>query len=113
MEVTESGKSSPPTQFNITGYDNLGGGGLLFPLSVTSIPDKAVWPCIQQWHLDVQKELPWKSMISISYVGSKGTHLTEQRDINQLQPVPAAENPFAAGQPLTDTVCAPVGNGTL
>ena len=78
-----------PTQFNITGYDNLGGGGLLFPLSVTSIPDKAIWPYMQQWHLDVQKELPWKSMIAISYVGSKGTHLTEQRDINQLQPVPA------------------------
>ncbi len=102
-----------PTQFNVTGYDNLGGGGLLFPLSVTSIPDKAIWPYIQQWHLDVQRELPWKSMIAISYVGAKGTHLTTQRDINQLQPVPSSENPFSAGEPLTATVCNPVGNGTL
>jgi len=29
-----------------------------FPLSVTSIPSKAIWPYVQQWHLDVQSELP-------------------------------------------------------
>ena len=58
------------------GYGNIGGGGLLFPLSVNSIPNKAIWPYVQQWNLNVQKELPSHVIVSVAYVGSKGTHLT-------------------------------------
>jgi hypothetical protein len=94
-----------PTQYNITGYTNIGGGGLLFPLAVTSIPSKAIWPYVQQWHLDIQKEIGWKTTLSVAYVGSKGTHLTTQRDINQLQPVPASQNPFTPGEPLSADIC--------
>src|SRR5207249_4720758 len=39
-----------------------------------------------------------------SYVGSKGTHLTQQRNLNQLLPV-SSGNPFAAGQPITSADC--------
>ena len=114
---TESLEGSAPfsmnaSQFNINGYGNIG-GGLLFPLSVTSIPDKAIWPYVQQWHLDVQKELPSHIVATVSYVGSKGTHLTQQRNINQLVPVSASNNPFAAGQPITDADCAALGTGQL
>src|SRR6266702_7976182 len=89
---TESLEGSAPyslnaSQFNINGYGNIGGGGLLFPLSVYSIPNKAIWPYVQQWHLDVQKELPSHFVATVSYVGSKGTHLTQQRNLNQLLPV--------------------------
>ena len=62
-----------PTQYNITGYDNVGGQGLLFPLSTTSIPDQAVWPYVQQWHLDVQRELVRNTVATLAYVGAKGT----------------------------------------
>jgi len=101
---TESLEGSAPfvltsSQFNVTGYSNIGGGGLLFPLSVTSIPIKAIWPYIQQWHLDVQRELPSHIVATISYVGSKGTHLTLLRNINQLHPFTGA-NPFTKGQPI-------------
>lgn len=94
-----------PTQYNIVGYQNIGGEGLIFPLNPVSIPSKAVWPMVQQWHLDYQHEF-WKNTVTtISYVGSKGTHLTLQRDINQLPVLPLDQNPFLPGQPLTQDNC--------
>lgn len=70
-----------------------------------SIPNKAVWPYIQQWHLDVQRELLRNTVASISYVGSKGTHLTRVRDLNQIPAVPLSQNPFGPGQALTQDIC--------
>jgi Carboxypeptidase regulatory-like domain/TonB-dependent Receptor Plug Domain len=94
-----------PTQFNVNGYNNVGGLGLLFPLSTISIPTQVIWPYVQQWHLDIQRELPKNTVATISYVGSKGTHLTLIHELNQLAPVPASENPFQPGQPITDDIC--------
>jgi len=127
---TESLEGSPPgaltsSQFNVVGYNNIGGGGLLFPLSVNSIPNRAIWPYMQQWNLNVQKELPAHIVMSVAYVGSKGTHLTLVDDSNQLLPVSAANNPYAAGTPIVAADCgnfvtnanglptsATLGNGT-
>ena len=108
---TESLENSPPvaltsTQANVVGYGNIGGGGLLFPLSVNSIPNKAIWPYVQQWNLNVQKELPSHVVLSVAYVGSKGTHLTLVSDSNQLLPVPAGSNPYPAGTPIIGADCA-------
>jgi hypothetical protein len=94
-----------PTQYNVAGYNNVGGLGLLFPLSTTSIPDRAVWPYVQQWHLDIQRDLVHNTVATLAYVGAKGTHLTLQHELNQLVPVPASENPFLPGQPVTDDIC--------
>ncbi|PYX62853.1 MAG: hypothetical protein DMG78_32625, partial [Acidobacteria bacterium] len=107
---TESLEGSAPfslnaSQFNINGYGNIGGGGLLFPLSVTSIPNKVIWPYVQQWHLDAQKEFPGNVVATVSYVGSKGTHLSQQRNFNQIQPVLASANPYlAARMPITPEI---------
>jgi len=94
-----------PTQYNITGYANVGQQGLLFPLSTTSIPDHAVWPYVQQWHLDIQRDLMRNTVATLAYVGAKGTHLTLQREYNQLALVPADQNPFLPGEPITDDIC--------
>jgi hypothetical protein len=95
-----------PTQYNIAGYTNIGGQGLLFPLSATSIPsDHAIWPYAQQWHVGVQRDLAHGFVATLSYVGSKGTHLTMLRDLNQLHTVPASKNPFKPGQPITSDIC--------
>ena len=51
-----------------------------------SHPDKAVWPYMQQWHLDVQREVAKNMVATVSYVGSKGTHLNRQYDLNQIYP---------------------------
>jgi hypothetical protein len=113
------GQTSPllqtQTQNLITGYTNVGGGALApaFPASFYSIPAQVVWPYMQQWHLDFQQEMPAHIVTTFSYVGSKGTHLGRQRDLNQLVPTPASENPFVPGQPITSAECDSVQNAGL
>jgi hypothetical protein len=77
---------------------------------VTSIPTKSVWPYVQQWSLSVQRELSKNTVATLGYVGSKGTHLTTELQVNQLVPALASNNPFgpgglAPGQPITTTLC--------
>jgi hypothetical protein len=110
---TESLEGSAPlvlteSQTNIIGYQNIGGGGAsvpFFPITtgsggIDSIPNKAVWPYMQQWNLNVQKELPSHIVLSVAYVGSKGTHLTLLSNANQLFPVAASANPYTKGEPI-------------
>jgi hypothetical protein len=76
-------------------------GGVTFPLNVASIPTKAVYSYTQQWSLSIQRSFNQNSLGSLAYVGTKGTHLTDVQDLNQLQPLSAALNPFPAHQPIT------------
>jgi hypothetical protein len=124
---TESLEGSAPlvlkaTQSNIVGYTNIGAGAgqvPLPPLSLVSIPAKAQWPYVQQWNLDVQRELPSHVVLSVAYVGSKGTHLTLQNDGNQLCPISGGNgcptgiaNPYTPGEAISvfDPVNNPTGN---
>ena len=98
------------TQYNIAGYTSVGGGGVIFPLGVTSIPTQAIWPYVQQWNVNIQRELATGTVMTVAYVGSKGTHLSLQRDINQLYPISPSQNPYAPGQAMTTADC---NNGTV
>ena len=80
-------------------------GRLGFPSRRHRIPTKAVWPYAQQWSFSVQRELPNVFVANAAYVGSKGTHLTIERQLNQLVPLPANENPFGPNEPLTLADC--------
>jgi hypothetical protein len=108
---TESLEGSAPlvltsSQNDIVGYGNIGaGGGLLFPLAPTSVPNKAVWPYMQQWNLNVQKELFSHIVVSLAYVGSKGTHLTLLNNANQIVPVSASANPYKVGEAIGTNDC--------
>jgi hypothetical protein len=79
--------------------------GSVFPLDVTEIPTKAIWPYAQQWSFGIERELPRQVVANFAYVGSKGTHLTIERQLNQLPPLPASENPFGPNEPLTLSDC--------
>ena len=87
--------------------------GSLYPINVAAIPTKAVWPTTQQWSLGVQREMPGAFIASLSYVGSKGTHLTLERNLNQLPALPLSQNPFGPNEPLTldDCTVPPAGVG--
>ena len=81
-----------------------------YPLNVTSIPTHSVWPYVQQWSFSVQQELTKDTIATLGYVGSKGTHLTTELQVNQLTPAAASDNPFgaggpAAGQAITTPIC--------
>ena len=83
---------------------------MVFPLGPTSIPTQAIWPYVQQWNLNIQREIMKETVMSVAYVGSKGTHLSLQRDINQLYPISPSQNPYPAGQAMTTADC---NNGTV
>ena len=117
---TESLENSPPLattvqQNNIIGPGNASGYAFIgtsqgapagqFPLSVVAIPTKAAWPYMQQWHFDIQHEVLPNTVATVSYVGSKGTHLNRQSDLNQLLPVPAADNPYQPGEAIGPNDC--------
>ncbi|HXY50307.1 MAG TPA: carboxypeptidase regulatory-like domain-containing protein [Terriglobales bacterium] len=112
---TESLENSPPlvktaTQNNIIGYQNIGSGFTpgtqpVFPLAVVSIPDQVTWPYMQQWHLDIQHQITKNMVTAVSYVGSKGTHLTTTSDRNQLHPLIAAQNPYKQGETFGSNQC--------
>lgn len=79
--------------------------GSAFPLNVTAIPTKAIWPYAQQWSFGIQRDLAHDIVGSVAYVGSKGTHLTLERNLNQLPDLPLSENPFGPTEPLTLADC--------
>ena len=94
-----------PTQYDVTGFANVGGQGLLFPLSTTAIPGQVIWPYVQQWHLDIQKDLFHNTVATLAYVGAKGTHLTLQHEFNELPLTPPSLNPYQPGQFITPNDC--------
>lgn len=108
---TEGLEGNPPgvltaTEYNISGYTNIGGSGLLFPLTAKSIGTQIYWPYVQQWNVSLQREIAHGTVATVAYVGNKGTHLVMQQDLNQLYPISQAQNPFLPGQPMTAANCS-------
>ncbi|HXH67054.1 MAG TPA: carboxypeptidase regulatory-like domain-containing protein [Candidatus Limnocylindrales bacterium] len=104
--LIQNGSVGVAEGYTQVGAASSGNPNIAAPLSPISIPDHVQWPYMQQWNFGVEHELPAHVLISVAYVGSKGTHLTRQLDLNQLTVVPAAENPFlASGSPITDSDC--------
>ena len=121
--------SAPPvmtmTALAPSAYDQIGKGGvgaglnlpdsqsLAYPLDVTSIPTKTTWPYVQQWSFSVQRQVTKDTLATVAYVGSKGTHLTAELQLNQLTPLDPTfvngifptGNPFPMGAPLTTATC--------
>jgi hypothetical protein len=99
-------QSAIPTDFNsddtiqTSGYTLVGAFGAQFPQSVVSIPQKQIWPYVQQWHFDIERELPARVVAIASYVGSKGTHLGRRRDLNQIPQFQQDQNPYGPHQPV-------------
>lgn len=90
--------------------------GLLTGMSsaVTFYDPNATAPRIQQWSLDVQRELPGSMNASVAYMGSHGSHLYYGTNIN-LNQLPTQY--LSLGSKLTSLVSNPffgvAGAGTL
>ena len=63
------------------------------PPSAQAIQRNLQTPYVQQWNLNIQKELGRRQVLEVAYVGSKGTKLYAGRDINQPPPSPSPYNP--------------------
>ena len=55
--------------------------------------------------MGVEQEISKNTTATLSYVGSRGTHLAIATQVNQLPPVAAANNPFGPGMPITAQFC--------
>jgi hypothetical protein len=110
---TESLENSPPLatvvqKIQIQGYTNINsatGTPEQFPLGVVAVPTKVQWPYMQQWHFDVQREVARNTVATVSYVASKGTHLTRESNLNQIFPTPLSQNPYKVGEAIGPNDC--------
>lgn len=83
-------------------------GNSLGPLSflgndVTYFERDRPTPGMQQWNLNIQRELPGSMLVDVAYAGSRGTHIVGYGyDLNQLDP-----QYLALGLALDDRVANP------
>jgi len=75
--------------------DNPGAGGAAsIPLVVTSQSKTFRNPEAWNWNFTVEREMFWKSILSVGYVGRRGLHLQRESDINQPTTAVRAANPL-------------------
>jgi len=83
--------SSTATIFN-TQLSNPGGGpGAILPASLTVYDPAYPTSSVNQYNFGVQRRLTKSVVADVSYVGTKGTHLSDTRNINQPFPEGAAQ----------------------
>jgi hypothetical protein len=120
MVVVNSALYFNPPYFNIRVFFP-GQNGLLtlanpFPLNLSYVPPASLSTLspnlttanIQAWNYTIQRELPSAGTLTVSYAGSKGTHLIYSRNINQPPPEPGdpstnAPNPAFGGIDYIDS----------
>jgi predicted heme/steroid binding protein len=91
---------NPPFQPNASvsfgTVDNPGGTGTNpVPLVVTTQSKAFKNPEAWAWNVTIERELFWKSLLSVGYVARRGLHLQRESDINQPTLAVRAANPGA------------------
>lgn len=89
---------NPPFQPNASvsfgNVDDPGGNGTnQVPLVVTTQSKAWKMPEAWAWNGIVERQLPWKTQLSVGYVGRRGVHLQRESDINQPTTAVVAANP--------------------
>jgi hypothetical protein len=85
------------------------------PASIRAIQPNFLTPYMQQWSLDVQHQLGTKTVFSVGYYGSKGTHLNGNTEYNDLPVRFAINSQCATGTAalqdpgVTTTACMVAG----
>ncbi|MBL8233926.1 MAG: carboxypeptidase regulatory-like domain-containing protein [Bryobacterales bacterium] len=97
---------------NLPPFADPSGGGTLAgepAPSLTVMASPLAAPYVQQWGIGVEHELARRSLIKISYVANKGTHLLRPLNLNNPEPRPAtnginvnAVRPFAGYGSITE-----------
>ena len=55
-------------------------------LPVQAQDPSAKTPYSEQWHASIQEQLPYSTLLTVAYVGTRGAHLDDLRDINAGSP---------------------------
>ena len=110
QDIAHSGSANPPYFLSVTvptatnaslsslilasGYPS----GILSPANLAnpnlfSVSRDYPMPAISQWNFSVERQLPLKSVLTVSYVGSSTSNLMGDVDLNAPPPGPGAVNP--------------------
>ncbi len=62
-------------------------------------------PYLNVYNLNIQRELPWDTVVMAGYAGSRGVHLLRSNDVNTAVPIVRADGSlfFPAGSPRQNT----------
>lgn len=63
------------------------------PATVTAVAENSDVPFVEQYNLEVERQLPWKLVGELGYVGTRGTRLEEGRNINRAY-LASPQNPI-------------------
>jgi hypothetical protein len=100
--LSPSGNPAAPKLTNNL-FPSYGTPGPINPASLTFIAviesPQPLNPYIQMWSLGGQRELARNTTLDLNYVGTKGTHLLNRRNIAQPLGIPAADLPFCQANP--------------
>ncbi|HEY0461322.1 MAG TPA: carboxypeptidase regulatory-like domain-containing protein [Pyrinomonadaceae bacterium] len=108
--------TNPPYQINftspsVTRLDNPAGAipGPPTVQSLRAFQTNFNTPYMQHWSLDVQRQVTSKTLVTIGYYGSKGTHLIGLTELNDLPVGLALNTPCVNAAGVTLTKCQPNG----
>jgi hypothetical protein len=86
-----TGTEQPPfflrPTFNFGNLDTVGGGSgdvALAPFTIVGADPAGYVPTVQNFSLQVQQKIPFNTVLSVGYVGSVSTHLSQRRNINAI-----------------------------
>ncbi|MBV8550958.1 MAG: carboxypeptidase regulatory-like domain-containing protein [Acidobacteriaceae bacterium] len=74
--------------------------GIAAPLTMTTLNPNLNPPESWNWNFTVERELFWKTLLSVAYVGHRGLHAWDVYDINQPQVGSVQANPGVATNAL-------------
>jgi hypothetical protein len=79
--------------------------GCAFANSIRPVQFDLENPYLNVYNLNVQRELPWQTVVTLGYAGSRGVHLLRSNDVNTAVPVMRADGTpfFPAGAPRQNT----------
>ena len=94
---SQFGANNPPYNQIVSIYNtsltNPGGAaGINYPPALSAVLSPWKFPSTQKWSLSVQREVLPDTTASIAYVGTKGTHLLGNYNLNQPDPNPLIQN---------------------
>src|SRR5262245_25876337 len=84
--VSTSSKAVPVNSMRVgTGFNLALDPAAVAPNSIRlrAVNPDSVMPSIDQWNAGVQRYLPGRAVLTVDYVGTKGTHLSVLRNLNQ------------------------------
>ena len=61
------------------------GSAILKGQAAYTVDPNAKTPYTEQWHASIEQQIPFSTVLKFAYIGTKGTHLTNIRDINSNQ----------------------------